>query len=97
MSHEIIKQPNGLFAVWSTIIDDFVMVDATPEDIINDEVEMAREKSTKEINEIVSALNTKGSFMHFRSWEEALEDLGNIHHCQDCNIDYPNCANCIGA
>lgn len=30
MGQEIVKQSNGKFAVWSSIVDDFVMIDADP-------------------------------------------------------------------
>ena len=79
MSHEIIRQPNGLFAVWSTIVDDFVMVDATPEDIIVDELEDAKERISKEITDIVNVLNSGKPYMHFRSWKQAQKDRRFYH------------------
>ena len=36
MGHQIVKQPNGLYALWSSIVDTFILLDATPEDIIQD-------------------------------------------------------------
>ena len=35
MSYQVVKQPNGLFAIWSTAVDTFVLVNAFSEDIIN--------------------------------------------------------------
>jgi len=34
MGHRIIKKKNGLFALWTTVCDDFLMDDATQEEII---------------------------------------------------------------
>ena len=34
MGHQIIRQPNHKFGIWSSIVDDFVLVNATREDII---------------------------------------------------------------
>lgn len=79
MSHEIVKQPNGLFAVWSTIVDDFVMLDATPQDIIDDEVKDAKERITNDITKITDELNKNGYYRHFRSWKEAQQDKRRIH------------------
>ena len=38
MGTQIIQQPNGLYAVWSSNTDDFDMVDATVEEIIEDRI-----------------------------------------------------------
>jgi hypothetical protein len=80
MSHQIIKQPNGLFAVWSTIVDDFVLLDATPGDIFDDEMEDAKTRIMGEINRIVKALNETGHYLHFMTWEEAQARRKEIHN-----------------
>ena len=51
MSHVVAKQPNGLFALWSTIVDDFIMVDATREEIITFEIEKDKANLERERNE----------------------------------------------
>lgn len=33
MGHQIIQQPDGRLAVWSTVVDDWVLVDATAEEL----------------------------------------------------------------
>jgi len=33
MSHQIIKQPDGRLAVWSTVVDDWIIVDATQQEL----------------------------------------------------------------
>lgn len=42
MSHVVAKQPDGLFALWSTIVDDFILIDATREQIIKFEIDKDR-------------------------------------------------------
>ena len=79
MGHEIVKQPNGLFAVWSTIVDDFVILDATLQELIDDEVNDAKERITKELTEITDALNNGKPYMHFRSWNQAQKDKKFYH------------------
>ena len=34
MPSQMIRQPNGRFALWSTIVDDFVLLDATADEMI---------------------------------------------------------------
>lgn len=56
MAH-IIKQPNGLFAVFSTTTDTFIGVDGTVEELIEDRVEEARIKIEAEVKGICDKLN----------------------------------------
>jgi len=37
MAHHIIKQPNGLYCIYSTVVDAFLIEDATREDVIKSE------------------------------------------------------------
>lgn len=60
MGHQIIKQPNGKFAVWSSGVDDFILIDATPEEIVQDYVEKESERIRKEVADIVTALERGG-------------------------------------
>jgi GH25 family lysozyme M1 (1,4-beta-N-acetylmuramidase) len=57
MGRQIIKQPNGLYCIWSTIVDDIIACDMTREDYINMRVEEEKEKITKDINEICDYLD----------------------------------------
>ncbi len=88
MSHQIIKQPNGLFCVFSTILNDFVLRDATPEKIF--EYEASVENITIKINEIVDALNKMETppfipllFRFIKTYEEMREIAKEV-----CGKDY---------
>jgi len=70
MGHQIIKQPNGKYAVWSSVVDHFVMINATPEDIIEDRVLDSRE---------IDKLEKGEDFFFGKSWEEAIETIKDIH------------------
>lgn len=35
MARQIVKQPNGLLSVWSTHVDNFIVTDATEDDLID--------------------------------------------------------------
>ena len=41
MSHRLIKQPNGKYAVYSTIVDDLICANMTVDEIIENEVKQA--------------------------------------------------------
>ena len=79
MGHQIIKQPNGLFAVWSTIVDNFILTDATPEELIEDEMKSRREDVEEQIQKIVKTLNECRRYRHFMTWDEAINWRDVIH------------------
>lgn len=56
MGHQIIKQPNGLLCVWSTIVDDFIIVDATPEELVGYYAKKAAEDAAKSTARLVNAV-----------------------------------------
>ncbi len=56
MSQQIVKQPDGMYAIWSTVIDDFVVVDATKEEIIREFMEAERERVAARVNDIIAKL-----------------------------------------
>ena len=45
---ELVKQPNGLYAVFSSIVDDFIWANVTIEEIIEMKIEEAKERIRKE-------------------------------------------------
>jgi adenylate kinase len=56
MANQIIKQPNGKYAIFSTEIDDFVLLEATPEAIIEMRVEEERKRITESVNRVIGLL-----------------------------------------
>jgi len=76
MSRQIIKQPNGLYAVFSSIVDGFILTNAYPSEIIEEFVEEHREKITEDVTNICTKLdrNEKPYYQFTMSWEEALEE-----------------------
>lgn len=74
MGHQIIKQPNGNYVLWSTIVDDFIMLDATPADIVKLKVEEFKERTELEVKRKVEQLERgeKAYYQFTITWEEAL-------------------------
>jgi len=80
MGRHIIKQPNGKLAIWSTIVDNFIMTDVTKEEYIAFRIQEETERVEKDINDIVDRLDT-GQRQSYtaHNWEEALRQLEYIH------------------
>lgn len=73
MGHQIIQQPDGNFVVWSTIVDDFILLDFPESELIiytaAKAYERERETVTKIINKIKSGEKPYGMFT--LTWDEA--------------------------
>ncbi len=81
MARQIIKQPDGKYAVWSTIVDNFILIDATPEEIIDIWAEEEKERIEIKVLQVVKELNENGKPYHqfTKSWDDAIETIKPIH------------------
>lgn len=80
MARQIIKQPNGKLAIWSSIVDNFIITDATPEEYIQFRIAEESERVRKDITEIVDKLEAGTKIGYYNlSWEEALEEIKERH------------------
>lgn len=74
MSEQIIQQPDGRLAVFSSVVDAFVVVDATADEIIDYRAEeaalKARERTRAEIDRVLSG-QPKPYHQFTLTWEEA--------------------------
>jgi hypothetical protein len=77
MGQQIIKQPDGKLAVFSSIVDAFVVVDATPEEILDwraeEAAKEARRQTQRELDAVLADDPRRVYFQFVRSWEEASE------------------------
>jgi hypothetical protein len=81
MGRQIIKQPNGRYAVWSSVTDDFVALDATAEELVDNAGEEARVAAERETTEIIRELDEgRRPYRQFTmSWEEAQATRREVH------------------
>lgn len=81
MSYQIVKQPDGKLAVWSTIVDSFVLIDAEQPDIVDLLLEWRVSFMTQRVAEIVASLDRGGQpYGHFtRSWGDMQETHTAVH------------------
>lgn len=81
MSEQIIKQPNGLYGLWSTIVDNFVLINATREELIAYRVEKSIKEIAESIDKALVELNAippvKRNFT--LTWDEALKCVRELH------------------
>lgn len=77
MGQQIIKQPDGRLAVFSSIVDAFIVVDATPEEILDWRAKEAaakeRERTQRELDAVLADDPRRVYFQFTRTWEEASE------------------------
>lgn len=87
MSHQIIKQPNGRYSIWSTVVDHFVFVDGTPEEMIEYYCQKEREGIKRSVNERVKELESGATpYGQFTmDWDEAVEEAISCHG-EDDNV-----------
>ena len=81
MSHQIIKQPNGLYAVWSSNVDHFILLDATPKEIVDFETKEATRGIERSVELLVESLDKGGKpyYQFTMSWDKAVEMIERIH------------------
>lgn len=86
MGQQIIKQPDGRLAVFSSIVDAFIVVDATPEEILDWRAEEAaakeRERTQRELDAVLADDPRRVYFQFTRTWEEAAQ-LDREHNTED--------------
>lgn len=77
MGQQIIKQPDGKLAVFSSITDSFIVTDATEEEIVEWRAQKAaedeRERTRAELRRVQDEANRRPYFQFTLTWEEASE------------------------
>lgn len=81
MGMQIVKQPNGLYAQWSSIVDDFTMIDATRSDIIADWLESETARIHAVISEVIKKLEAGQKPYHqfTMSFDECVARIRELH------------------
>lgn len=81
MSYQIAKQPNGKYAVWSTVVDDFISVNCGVDDIVEFFVSLERQRIEAEVKRICGELDEGKSPYHqfTNSLSELVEHAREVH------------------
>jgi hypothetical protein len=81
MGQQIVKQPNGLYCLWSSVVDDFTLIDATPEDIVDEFVKHEQRRLEKRVHEIVADLERgiRPYNQFTRTFDECVATVKRLH------------------
>ena len=81
MGHQVIRMPSGRYGLWSSNVDDFVLINATEQDIVDHFVEEYIRDTRWKIAGIVLMLEHGGKpyYQFTKTWEEALETMDAVH------------------
>lgn len=81
MADQIIKQPNGRYCIFSSVVDNITYYNMNKEDIIELRIKQYRQDITKKITETVEALDKgeKPYYQFTRSYDQMLNDITAIH------------------
>lgn len=77
MGHKIVRQPNGLYALWSDAMNCFVLLDVTPEEIVRDLTTTDEWQNRQRVKEVVTMLK-KGEkpYREFTlTWKQCLKRI----------------------
>lgn len=83
MGRTVVKQPNGNYAVFSSVVDDFIVVNATKQELIDMDVEEECEKITERYNAMFESFDKDEipppNINRHMTWEEAMERVTEVH------------------
>lgn len=78
MGQQIIKQPDGRFAIFSTITDTVIFYDATADEVVEYFADRARSTAVEQARRLVSLVDEGKYWSAYhqlaRTWDEALQD-----------------------
>ncbi len=84
MGRKVIQQPNGKYAIFSTIVDDFILVNATQQEIIDHDVEESREQITERYTELFGYFDRGENPPPYLNgsnvgWNEVIQTITEVH------------------
>lgn len=87
MAGQIIKQPNGKFLIFSSIVDSVTFYDMTEDEIVHERLKESEIRIREEVKEVINKLN-KGEkpFHQFtKTYEQMLDWIKEVHGEQEAN------------
>ncbi len=81
MGHQIIKQPDGNYCVFSTVVDNVIIVNATRQELMDYYGERARKEASrstwKTVQDIEEGKKPYGQFT--KTYDEMVETIKELH------------------
>jgi hypothetical protein len=81
MGRQIIKNPKGLYNIFSSVMDNWILVDATKEEVIEFHAEEAAKEARAHAERIIELIE-HGKRTHFQftmTYEEAEQRIKEVH------------------
>ena len=82
MGQQIVQQPDGKYAIWSSVVDDFVVVDCeNAEEVVDVMAEDSRREIDKHVRRVLEQLASGGRPYHqfTKTFGECLEIIREVH------------------
>lgn len=81
MGWQIIKQPNGKYCIFSSVVDNVIYYNATPEEVVNAFVKQEADRIALKVNEIIDLLERGGNpYLQFtKSFDDIMSLIKDIH------------------
>lgn len=73
MGRIVVKQPNGKYSVWSTVVDNFIIIDATEKEIADSYIEEKVEEIRKDVSRSISKADSKSDDEVYKYLEKIKE------------------------
>jgi len=72
MGQQIIKQPDGLYCIWSSCVDDVIWYDCTRQDILDIRIAEAKKRINREVDDILTKIEAgEPPYYQFtKTWKE---------------------------
>ncbi len=85
MGRGIYKQPNGRYAVFSSIVDHFIFYDATEQELIDFFLQEEKEEIERRIHKTVSELD-EDEEKSAKAWKEKVTFIKRLHGRNDSSL-----------
>lgn len=83
MGRQIVRQPDGLFAVWSSNVDDWVIYDATADELIEHFADQAAVEARRRLSVMIEAVEAgepeRVYYQFALTFEAAQEHRRHVH------------------
>ena len=81
MGHQIIKQPDGKYAIWSSVVDDFIAGDLDRADVLIEFAQDAFKESIHRTSRLLELVDAGGKPYHqfTLTYEKAMERRESVH------------------
>lgn len=79
MGKAIVPLPNGRYSIWSSIVDNFVAIDGTKEDVLEYFAEAAKKNALENWGIVFKDYEETGFGIGIRDYEACLETIRNVH------------------